>query len=147
MTELVRRLFGGGKGGSSAGAKPSVILFCCGWSTLPGGQVAEMSSMNGKVQVVPTVCSGKVDPSFILKAFDSGVDGVMLAVCGAGECHYLSGNYQALRRVQLLQKTLGQLGIDPRRLSLHWTSPGDGTGLQDAVKQFVDRMAALGPVK
>lgn len=156
MKEFARKLFGGGtseeKSGERAvakrgGSEPKVVVFCCSWGALAGGAAPGTLGTNGNVKVIRTVCSGKVDPSFILKAFSSGVDGVLLALCGPGDCHYLSGNYQALRRVELLQKTLDQLGIEPERLGLHWTSASDGAGLESAVKEFTSKVAALGPVK
>jgi len=70
----------------------------------------------------------------------------MLTVCGNGDCHYLAGNYQAIRRVKLLQNMLQQLGIEPERLALEWASTGDGAKLQSAVNEFSDKIAALGPV-
>ena len=104
------KLFGRGKAG---GFEPKVIVFCCNWSSHQGANLGGTSGLKAKTRMIRTMCSGKVDPSFILKAFSSGIDGVMLTVCGAGDCHYMAGNYQAMRRIKLLQNMrleTGQIG-------------------------------------
>lgn len=143
MKESGRRLFGRGKAG---GFEPKVVVFYCNWSLHAGADLVGTSGSGAKTKMIQTMCSGKVDPSFILKAFSLGVDGVMLTVCGNGDCHYLAGNYQAMRRVKLLQNMLQQLGIEPERLALEWASTGDGAKLQSAVNEFSDKIATLGPV-
>ena len=143
MKVFGRKLFRSGKAG---GFEPKVIVFCCSWSSHAEAAPVGSSGLKSKTRMIRTMCSGKVDPSFILKAFSSGIDGVMLTVCGAGDCHYMAGNYQAMRRMKLLQNMLQQLGIEPERLRLEWVSTADGAKLQSAVSKFVDKIAALGPV-
>ncbi len=126
------------------GSKPRVLVFCCSWCFPSAANLAVTS--RAKTRTIPTMCSGKVDPSFILKAFSSGIDGVMLAACPPGDCHYLGGNYQAMRRIMLLQNTLKQLGIEPERLRLERIAPSDGAGLQSAVNEFADSVAKIGPL-
>ena len=92
------------------------------------------------------MCSGRVEPSFILRAFSSGADGVMVAGCHPGDCHYMSGNYKAQRRVMLLKNTLPQLGIESERLRLEWISASEGTKFQSAVNGFIDEVTELGPL-
>lgn len=143
MKVFGRKLFGSGTGG---GFEPKVIVFCCNWSLQQGAAPVGTSGSKAKTRMIQTMCSGKVDPSFILKAFSYGIDGVMLTVCGAGDCRYMAGNYQAMRRMKLLQNMLQQLGIEPERLRLEWVSTADGAKLQSAVNEFSDKIAALGPV-
>jgi F420-non-reducing hydrogenase iron-sulfur subunit len=92
------------------------------------------------------MCSGRVEPSFIFHAFAKGADGVMVAGCHPGDCHYSSGNYKARRRMLLLKKTLPQLGIEPERLKLEWISASEGSKFRNEVNEFVDEVTALGPL-
>jgi F420-non-reducing hydrogenase iron-sulfur subunit len=92
------------------------------------------------------MCSGRVEPSFILYAFSRGADGVMVVGCAAGDCHYTSGNYKTRRRVMLLKNTLPQLGIAPERLRLEWIPADEGTKFQSALKAFADEITRLGPL-
>jgi len=126
--------------------KPKVMVFCCNWSLFAGANPTT-TLLKAKTKVIRTMCSGKVDPSFIVKAFATGIDGVMLTVCHPRDCHYVSGNYQAMRRLTLLQNTLRQLGIEPERLRIEWISTADGQKFQSAAKEFVDKIAELGPIR
>jgi len=92
------------------------------------------------------MCSGRVEPTFILYAFSRGADGVMVAGCPPGDCHYTSGNYKTRRRVMLLKKTLPQLGIEPERLRLEWIPADEGTKFQSALNAFIGEIARLGPL-
>ena len=143
MNKFGRKLFGRGDRKDS---EPRVIVFCCNWCSKGEADKVDTSKSKAKTKVIPTMCSGKVDPSFIMKAFNSGVDGVMLAVCGRGDCHFLGGNYQAERRMELLQNTLEQFGIERQRLSLQWMPKANMAELQSAVDAFADRIATLGAV-
>jgi len=126
--------------------QPKIMVFCCNWCSYAGADLLGSVGARAKAKMVPTMCSGKVDPSYVLKAFSTGIDGVMLTVCHAGDCHFINGNYQAMRRVKLLQNVLGQLGIEPERLKLEWASTAEGANFQSAVSEFVDTVAELGPV-
>lgn len=126
--------------------EPKVMVFCCNWCLSAGSNPAGDSS-KAKTKTIRTMCSGKVDPSFIVKAFATGIDGVMLALCRPGDCHYVSGNYQAMRRLMLLQNTLQQLGIEPQRLRVEWISTAEEPKFQCAVNEFIDKIAELGPVR
>ena len=88
--------------------------------------------------------SGRVDPEFIIEAFNRGADGVMVAGCHPGECHYLDGNYRARRRVNLLRKMLPQFGIDPRRLRLEWVSASEAAKFQETINNFIEEIIKLG---
>ena len=90
--------------------------------------------------------SGRVEPTFILHAFARGADGVMIAGCHPGDCHYSIGNYKARRRIMLLEKMLPQLGIESERLRLEWISASEGTKFQSAVNEFIDEVKEFGPL-
>jgi len=127
---------------------PNITLFCCNWSGYKRADLAGTSRSGIKpyFRIIRTMCSGRVDPSFILHAFAKGADGVMTTGCHLGDCHYTSGNIKAVRRIMLLKNMLPQLGIEPERLKLEWTSADDGAKFQSAVNEFVDKIAELGPL-
>lgn len=127
--------------------KPTVIVFCCNWCAYAGADLAGVSrlKMSPHFRVVRTMCSGRVDPELILETFVAGADGVMVAGCHPGECHYVEGNHRTMRRVVLLRHILKDLGIEPERLALEWVSASEGTRFQEVINAFVERIAALGP--
>lgn len=97
------------------------------------------------VRIIRVLCSGRVDPQFVLKAFELGADGVLVAGCHPGDCHYVKGNYRAERRIALLREMLKQLGIEPERLMLRWISASEGAELVKTVEEFVSILKELGP--
>ncbi|MCK4361769.1 MAG: hydrogenase iron-sulfur subunit [Dehalococcoidia bacterium] len=126
--------------------KPQIVLFCCNWFSHDGADLAGTSILHGAphLRVIRTMCSGRVEPSFILRAFKSGADGVMIAGCYAGDCHYMSGNYKSQRRVMLLKKTLPQLGIGPERLKLDLISAPEAPKFPSSVNEFIHEVTELG---
>jgi F420-non-reducing hydrogenase iron-sulfur subunit len=92
------------------------------------------------------MCSGRVDPQFILQAFAKGADGVLIGGCHPGDCHYAEGNYKALRRYQMLKRLVGQFGIQPARLRLEWISASEGDKVRTVVNEMVEQVRALGPL-
>jgi len=128
--------------------KPKIVVFCCNWCSYAGADLAGTSRLKIKpnFRVIRTMCSGRLEPSFILYAFAKGADGVMVAGCHPGDCHYSSGNYKARRRVTLLKNMLPQLGVEPERLSLEWISASEGTIFRSAVNGFIDEITRLGPL-
>ncbi len=122
---------------------PKIILFCCNWGACAGADIADTSN-NHNHRTIRTMCSGRVEPTFILHAFSSGADGVMITGCHPGDCHYLAGNYKAMRRVMLLRNMLPQLGIEPERVRLDWISASEEPQFQLAVNGFIDDVTALG---
>jgi len=92
------------------------------------------------------MCSGRIEPSFILQAFAKGADGVMVAGCHPGDCHYMSGNYKAIRRIMLLKNMLPQLGVEPERLRLEWISASEALKFQSVVNEFIDEVTEFGPL-
>jgi F420-non-reducing hydrogenase iron-sulfur subunit len=98
------------------------------------------------MRAIRVMCSGRVDPQFVLKALREGADGVMIAGCHPGECHYVEGNIKALRRFILLKSMLRQLGIEEQRVQLVWASASEGTILAEAVNRMTAEIKALGPL-
>lgn len=129
--------------------EPKTVVFCCNWCSYAGADLAGTSRLKIKpnFRVVRTMCSGRLEPAFIFKAFAKGADGVLVAGCHPGDCHYNSGNYKTRRRIMLLKKMLGQLGIEPERLRLEWISASEGTKFQSTVNSFIEEMRALGPLQ
>ena len=130
------------------GFEPKILVFCCNWCSYAGADLAGTSRLKIKPQfrIIRTMCSGRVDPSLILYAFNKGADGVMVAGCHPGDCHYNSGNYKARRRIMLLKNMLLQLGIEPERLRLDWISASEAPKFQSTVNEFIDEVTKLGPL-
>ncbi len=126
---------------------PKIVGFLCNWCSYAGADLAGVSRVQypPSLRIVRMMCSGRVDPVFILEAFRSGADGVLIAGCHPGDCHYLSGNYKAENRVLLLKKVLGQLGLEPERLRLEWVSASEGDRFATIVKNMTEEIRKLGP--
>jgi F420-non-reducing hydrogenase iron-sulfur subunit len=99
------------------------------------------------LRIIRLMCSGRVDPSFILRAFQLGADGVLVAGCHPGDCHYQEGNFKALRRVLLLKRVLKAFGIDEHRLRLEWISAAEGEKFAKVSNEFTEEVRALGPLR
>ena len=127
---------------------PRIILFCCNWNAYATADLTDASRLTNDphFRVIRTMCSGKIEPSFIFQAFAQGVDGVMVAGCNPGDCHYNSGNFKARRRLMLLNNMLPQFGIEPERLKLEWTSASEASKFPSAVNGFIDKVTKLGPL-
>ena len=128
--------------------EPKIIVFCCNWCSYAGADLAGTSRLKIKpnFRVIRTMCSGRVEPAFILYAFAKGADGVMIAGCHPGDCHYSTGNYKARRRTMLLKNTLPQLGIESERLRLEWISASEAPKFQSVINGFIDEITELGPI-
>ncbi|MBN1258045.1 MAG: hydrogenase iron-sulfur subunit [Planctomycetes bacterium] len=128
--------------------KPKIIGFLCNWCSYLGADQAGTSRMQYPASVlsIRVMCSSRVDPSFILKAFKEGADGVLIAGCHPGDCHYQNGNYKTRRRVYLLKKMLEDFGIEPERLRLEWVSAAEGAKFAEVVKGMTEELKALGPL-
>jgi len=128
--------------------RPKIIVFTCNWCSYAGADLAGVSRLQIKphFRVIRTMCSGRVDPELILKAFQKGAWGVMVAGCHPGDCHYISGNYKTRRRIPLLKKMIEDFGIDSRRLRLEWISAGEGGRFQEEINNFIDEIIKLGPL-
>jgi len=128
--------------------EPRIIGFLCNWCSYRAADLAGTSRMKyaPNVRTVRVMCSGRVDPTFVLKAFAHGADGVMIAGCHPGECHYLEQNFKAMRRFAMLRHTLRAMGIEDERIRLQWASAAEGNVLAAAINQMVEQVRALGPL-
>src|SRR4030042_3343416 len=108
--------------------KPKIVSFLCNWCSYTGADLAGTSRMkySPNIRIIRVMCSGRIDPTFVLTAFREGADGVLICGCPPGDCHYHEGNYKCLRRYHLLAKYIEKMGIDPRRLRLAWISASEG---------------------
>ena len=129
--------------------KPTIVSFLCNWCSYTGADLAGTSRMKyaPNVRVIRVMCSGRVDPTFVLSAFQEGADGVLICGCHPGDCHYHEGNYKCLRRYHLLQKYLQQMGIHKDRLRLAWVSASEGKQFADLADEMTGTVTALGPCK
>lgn len=128
--------------------EPLIIGFTCNWCSYRAADMAGTARLKypPNIRLVRLMCSGRLDPSFVLKALSGGADGVMITGCHPGECHYLEQNYKALRRVKLLKRTLEPLGINPNRVKLVWASAAEGVQLAKEITSFVEEIRDLGPL-
>jgi F420-non-reducing hydrogenase iron-sulfur subunit len=129
--------------------KPQIIAFLCKWCSYTGADLAGTSRMVYKpnVRIVKVMCSGRIEPTFVLKAFTEGADGVLICGCHPGDCHYQEGNYRCLRRYELLQKYITQMGIETERLKLEWISASEGKQFAELIDSFTETVTELGPSK
>jgi len=128
--------------------KPKIIVFCCNWCSYAGADLAGVSRLQIEphFRVIRTMCSGRIEPEFVLRAFDNGADGVMITGCHPGDCHYINGNYKTMRRYYFLQQLLKEFGIDTKRIDLHFISAGEGIEFQKRINEFIGTIKRLGPV-
>jgi F420-non-reducing hydrogenase iron-sulfur subunit len=129
--------------------EPKIIGFLCNWCSYTGADLAGTARMKypPNVMAIRVMCSGRVDPSFILDAFRQGADGVLICGCHPGDCHYVEGNYKCMRRMPLTSRILKQFGIDPRRMRLEWVSASEGARFQQVVTEFTEQIRLLGPME
>jgi F420-non-reducing hydrogenase iron-sulfur subunit len=132
----------------SEGFEPVIVGFTCNWCSYRAADLAGTARVKypPNVRLIRLMCSGRLDPAFVLRAFANGADGVLVTGCHPGECHYLEQNYKALRRFHLLRRTVAQLGIEPERLRLVWASAAEGVRLAQEIARMVDEVRALGPL-
>ncbi len=128
--------------------EPVIIGFTCNWCSYRAADMAGTARMKyaPNIRLIRLMCSGRLDPTFVLKAFAGGADAVMISGCHPGDCHYVEQNYKALRRFHLLKRVLTQMGIEPGRLKLVWASAAEGAILADTINKYVEEVRALGPL-
>jgi len=128
--------------------EPVITGFTCNWCSYRAADMAGTARIKyaPNVCLIRLMCSGRLDPTFVLKAFAGGADGVMVSGCHPGDCHYVEQNYKALRRFILMRRILAQFGIEPERLKLVWASAAEGAIFADEVSKFVAQVRALGPL-
>jgi F420-non-reducing hydrogenase iron-sulfur subunit len=129
--------------------KPTIVAFLCNWCAYTGADLAGTSRLHyaPNIRVIRVMCSGRIEPTFVLKAFREGADGVLICGCHPGDCHYHEGNYKCLRRFKLLQKFVMQMGIEKERLQLEWISASEGKQFAELVNTMTRTLLILGPGK
>jgi len=130
------------------GFEPKIIGFLCNWCSYAGADLAGVSRIQypPNIRIIRVMCSGRIDPAFVLEAFKDGADGVLVAGCHLpSDCHYISGNFKALRRITLLKRALSEFGIEPERLRLEWISASEGDKFASVVRDMVEEIKNLGP--
>jgi len=128
--------------------EPTIVGFLCNWCAYAGADLAGVSRIQypPNIRVIRVMCSGRVDPIFILEAFKNGADGVLVAGCHLpADCHYLAGNFKAQRRILLLKKLIKEFGIEPERLRLEWVSASEGDRFATVIKDMTEEIKKLGP--
>ena len=131
------------------GFEPKIVAFFCNWCTYLAADLAGTSRMKyaPNARVIRVMCSGRVDPQFVLDALSKGADGVLIGGCHPGDCHYQEGNYKALRRFTLLKRMLTDLGIEEERIRLEWISAAEADKLRDVMNEMTEQIKALGPAR
>ncbi|MBI4286145.1 MAG: hydrogenase iron-sulfur subunit [Chloroflexi bacterium] len=127
--------------------EPKIVGILCNWCSYAGADLAGISRKKfaPNVRVVRVMCSGRVEPAFVLKALQSGADGVLVLGCHPGDCHYAEGNYKAARRMPLLKKMLAQMGVEDERVRLEWVSASEGDRFASIVNEMTEKIRQLGP--
>lgn len=127
--------------------EPKIVAFCCKWCSSAGADLAGTSRMKypPNIRIIRVMCSGRIEPSYILRALELGADGVIITGCHLGDCHYIAGNEQAKKRVEMTTELLETMGIDPRRLRLEWISASEGARFASVMTDFVEEIKELGP--
>jgi F420-non-reducing hydrogenase iron-sulfur subunit len=133
---------------SANGWEPRIVAFFCNWCTYTAADLAGVSRLRyaPNARIIRVMCSGRVDPQFILDAFAKGADGVLIGGCHPGDCHYMEGNYKALRRMQLLKRLLKDMGIEEHRFRLEWISASEGERVKTVINEMTEQVRKLGPL-
>jgi F420-non-reducing hydrogenase iron-sulfur subunit len=128
--------------------EPRIVAFLCNWCSYAGADNAGIARLPSPANILPirVMCSGRVSPEMVLRAFRSGADGVLVLGCHIGECHYISGNHRTAKRIPVLRNLLGYVGIHPDRLRLDWVSAAEAPRFAQVTKEFVETVRALGPL-
>ncbi len=126
---------------------PNIVVFACNWCSYAGADNAGVNRVqySPNFRVIRTMCSGRVTPAFVLKAFKLGADGVMVSGCHFGDCHYIFGNYKAVEQFEKTKALVKTLGLDERRIRLEWVSAAEGARWGKVIDEFVAEVSTLGP--
>jgi F420-non-reducing hydrogenase iron-sulfur subunit len=127
--------------------EPKILAFTCNWCSYAGADMAGTSRIQypPNIRIIRLMCSGRVDPMFILSAFKAGADGVLVSGCHPQDCHYINGNEKAVTRVEFTKKMMEKIGLNPERLRLEWISASEGAKFADVVAKMVEKVTELGP--
>lgn len=129
--------------------EPKLLGFLCNWCAYAGADLAGVSRYQypPNMRVIRVMCSGRVDPLLVLKAFEQGIDGVAVLGCHPGDCHYQTGNYEAENKMKMTIQVLEKIGIEPERLYLDWVSAAEGKRFSEVISDFTERIRKIGPIK
>jgi F420-non-reducing hydrogenase iron-sulfur subunit len=129
--------------------EPRIIGFLCNWCSYAGADTAGISRFKYQpnIRIVRVMCSGRVSPELVLRAFRAGADGVLVLGCHIGDCHYVSGNHRTAKRMPVLRRILEYIGIEPERLRLDWVSSAEAPKFQQVVNEFTETIKELGPAR
>jgi F420-non-reducing hydrogenase iron-sulfur subunit len=135
-------------GKATNGWQPRIVAFFCNWCTYTAADLAGVSRLkhDSNIRIIRVMCSGRIDAQFVLDAFAKGADGVLIGGCHPGDCHYMEGNYKALRRVRLLKRMLSDMGIAENRFRLEWISASEGEKVRTVVNDMTAKVRELGPL-
>ena len=130
------------------GFEPVIVGFTCNWCSYRAADTAGMARIKyaPNIRLIRLMCSGRLDPQFVLKALAEGADGVFISGCHPGDCHYIEQNYKTMRRYAMMRYFFQQMGIEDQRLRLVWASAAEGQQLAEAIDQLVADVRALGPL-
>jgi len=127
--------------------EPAIIAFVCNWCTYTAADLAGTSRLTypKNVRLIRVMCTGMVDPQYVIKALLEGADAVLISGCHPGDCHYINGNFKARRRFKLLKEILSQFGFEEQRLRLTWIGASDGIQFAETIREMVSQVKSLGP--
>jgi len=127
--------------------EPKILAFCCNWCSYAGADLAGTSRMQypPNLRIIRVMCSGRVNPFFVLNALRLGADGVLVLGCHPGDCHYLTGNYRTRRRMAITMKLMEYMGIEPERIQASWCSASEGSRFAEIVTGVTDDLSKLSP--
>ncbi|MCK4926638.1 hydrogenase iron-sulfur subunit [Candidatus Aerophobetes bacterium] len=129
--------------------EPNIVALLCNWCSYAGADLAGTSRIEypPNVKAIRVMCSGRINPMFIVNALQEGADGVLIGGCHPGDCHYSQGNYYARRKFQIMRKILEYLGIDPARVRMSWVSASEGQKFADVISEVIGDVKKIGPAK
>ena len=129
--------------------EPRILVFCCNWCSYAGADLAGVSrlQMPSNFRIVRVMCSGRVEPEFVMRALRNGFDGVLILACHIGDCHYIAGNHRTAKRIPLLRKLLAHVGIDSKRVMLDYVSAAEGEKFKTVISGFIDDVRQIGPIR
>ena len=127
--------------------EPIIVAFLCNWCSYAGADLAGTSRMSypANIHVIRVMCSGRINPLYVINALQQGADGVLISGCHPGDCHYMEGNLYARRRLAILKELLSYTGVDPRRFQVSWVSASEGHKWKEVVEKAVDEIREAGP--
>ena len=128
--------------------EPNIVAFLCNWCSYAGADLAGTSRTQypSNVRVIRVMCSGRVNPLFIMNALQQGADGVLISGCHPGDCHYMTGNYYARRRFNLMRNFLEYLGVEPARVRMSWVSASEGAKWKEVIEEVREGIKEVGPM-